>query len=94
MFNFRTIYEKLSGAFVDEQRQIYSNRVDEIAPSIRYCAYSIGDESAIQDLRQMRGKTGLGDNMMMQLDVSEIINTVVRHVRPTDVVHLWCIMFL
>ena len=32
-----------------------SARIDEIAPSLRYCAYNIGDVTARQDLLAMRG---------------------------------------
>ena len=66
----RTIYEKLAGAFVDDIKEIYLQRVDELSPSIRYCAYNIGDESAIEDLRQMRVKTGTTDALASRLDVS------------------------
>ena len=34
---------------------IFLARIDEIAPSLRYCAYNIGDASAKQDLLAMRG---------------------------------------
>lgn len=37
-------------------------QIDELAPSLRYCAYNIGDETAIDDLLQMRG-TGMLDNL-------------------------------
>lgn len=64
----KTIYEKLSGAFVDEIREVYVQRVEELSPNIRYCAYNIGDESAIEDLRKMRLKAGSGDPMSSKLD--------------------------
>ncbi len=64
------IYEKLAGAFVDEIKDIYLQRVEELSPNIRYCAYNIGDESAVDDLRQMRLKTGAGDPLTSRLDVS------------------------
>ncbi|XP_063961502.1 signal recognition particle subunit SRP68-like [Lytechinus pictus] len=54
----KTIYEKLASALNEEQRAVYLQRVEEISPSIRYCAYNIGDESAINDLVQMRLKSG------------------------------------
>ena len=40
---------------------MYQSRIDEIAPSLRYCAYNIGDASAKQDLLNMRGQHGLTD---------------------------------
>ncbi|XP_033097462.1 signal recognition particle subunit SRP68-like [Anneissia japonica] len=63
----KTIYEKLAGALNEEQRAIYAQRVEEIAPNIRYCAYNIGDESAINDLMQMRVKSG--GEMSSNLDI-------------------------
>ena len=55
---------------MDEVKEIYLQRVEEILPNIRYCAYNIGDESAIEDLRQMRLKTGREDALTSRLDVS------------------------
>ena len=66
----RTIYEKLADAFVDEIKEIYLQRCEEISPNIRYCAYNIGDESAINDLMQMRLKSGREDALTSKLDVS------------------------
>ncbi len=68
-----TIYSKLSSAFVDEIREVYEQRVQELVPNMRYCAYNIGDESAMDDLRQMRIKTGGGkeDALTSTLDVSD-----------------------
>ena len=69
----RTIYEKLSSAFVDEIKEVYEQRVQELAPNIRYCAYNIGDESAMDDLRQMRIQTGgKEDALSSRLDVSTV----------------------
>ena len=51
----RTIYEQLASAVLEEHRCHYSQRVDEIVPSIRYCAYNIGDmPSDIKQLSQLR----------------------------------------
>lgn len=40
----RTIYEKLASAFTEEQAVLYHQRVEEISPNIRYCAYNIGEK--------------------------------------------------
>lgn len=37
-------------------------QAEELKPSLRYCAYNIGDESAAGDLMAMRGQ-GLIDNL-------------------------------
>ncbi|XP_030064083.1 signal recognition particle subunit SRP68 [Microcaecilia unicolor] len=54
----KTIYEKLANAFTEEQAVLYNQRVEEISPNIRYCAYNIGDQSAINELMQMRLRSG------------------------------------
>lgn len=51
----RTIYEKLAGAFSEEQRSMYLQRVEEITPNIRYCAYNLEEGTTdISDLMQLR----------------------------------------
>ena len=66
---YRTIYENLAKAFSEEMQSLYLQRVSEIEPNIRYCAYNIGDETAIEDLMQMRREAGAGDFMLGELDV-------------------------
>lgn len=68
----RTIYQKLASAFTEEQQVVYQQRVDEIAPNLRYCAYNIGDESAIIDLQKMRIAAG-EDQLSSKLDVSHVM---------------------
>ncbi|OQR72147.1 signal recognition particle 68 kDa protein-like [Tropilaelaps mercedesae] len=60
----QTIYEKLGSALNEDERELYQQRVDEITPNLRYCAYNIGDQSAIKDLKKLRreGKGGM-DNL-------------------------------
>lgn len=52
----------------DDDRSIYKGRVEELTPSLRYCSYNIGDESAMEDLLAMRSQ-GQGD-LLANLDVS------------------------
>lgn len=61
------VYEKLAEALPEEENPLYLQRVEELAPSLRFCAYNIGDESAIDDLMKMRSQ-GHGD-LMTNLDV-------------------------
>lgn len=49
----RTIYESLSQAVGEEEGNIFRQKMDEIAPSLRFCAYNIGDASR-QDLMALR----------------------------------------
>ncbi|XP_062402350.1 signal recognition particle subunit SRP68 [Sardina pilchardus] len=62
----KTIYEKLASAFTDEQAGLYYQRVEEISPNLRYCAYNIGDQNAINDLMQMRLSAGGSGGMMAE----------------------------
>ncbi|CAH1793893.1 unnamed protein product, partial [Owenia fusiformis] len=67
--NAKTIYEKLASALSEDVRILYTQRVEEISPNIRYCAYNIGDETAMNDLVQMRLKSGgMGEAMASKLD--------------------------
>jgi len=69
---YRAIYASLAKAFTEDQQTMYLQRVSEIEPNIRYCAYNIGDDSALKDLMQMRREAGGGDFMSGELDVSRI----------------------
>ena len=69
---FRTIYEKLSEAVADEAKELYQQRCSEISPNIRYCEYNIGDESAAEDLMQMRRQIGREDPLTARLDVCRL----------------------
>ncbi|KAL7288721.1 hypothetical protein TKK_0017446 [Trichogramma kaykai] len=69
MENFKkaqVLYENLAKALPEHEQLIYKQRVDEITPNLRYCAYNIGDTTAIDDLMQMRGK--LGGEILNNLD--------------------------
>jgi len=63
-----TIYEKLADAVSDAARDMYVQRCEEIKPNIRYCAYNIGDESAVADLMQMRLNVSHEDPLTSRLD--------------------------
>jgi signal recognition particle subunit SRP68 len=62
----KTIYEQLSSTLSEEESALYRGRIDEIIPSLRYCAYNIGDASARQDLLNM----SRGSNPFMNEDRS------------------------
>ncbi|XP_041364643.1 signal recognition particle subunit SRP68-like [Gigantopelta aegis] len=63
----KTVYEKLASAFTEDLQAMYVQKVEEISPNIRYCAYNIGDESALRDLQNMRLKSG-EDQLTSKLD--------------------------
>nr|CAG4648606.1 EOG090X04NF [Polyphemus pediculus] len=57
----QTIYEKLSSALNEDAQIIYKQRVEELNPNLRFCAYNIGDSTAQEDLLNMRNKGGNSD---------------------------------
>lgn len=56
------IYENLAQALPEEERALYTAKVDEITPSLRYCSYNIGGDTSVDDLLEMRAK-GLLENL-------------------------------
>jgi hypothetical protein len=70
---FRTIYEKLAKAVQAEDAvSIYEGKVAELKPSLRFCAYNIGDTTAAADLMQLRQEGHLGTAALMaDIDVRE-----------------------
>lgn len=50
----QTIYEKLSSALNEEEQVVYKQRVEELKPNLRFCAYNIGDSTAQEDLVNLR----------------------------------------
>ncbi|CAH1107231.1 unnamed protein product [Psylliodes chrysocephalus] len=51
----QVIYEKIASTLPEEEQLPYKQRVEEISPSLRYCAYNIGDEKAV-DLLELRSQ--------------------------------------
>lgn len=56
------VLDNLCAALPDDERTVYKQKIEELKPSLRYCAYNIGDESAAGDLVAMRGQ-GLIENL-------------------------------
>ena len=63
----RAIYEKLAGAVQEDQGVVYTQRVEDIAPNIRYCLYNIGESSDINQLMSMRN---VSDVLASKINVS------------------------
>ncbi|XP_011497811.1 PREDICTED: signal recognition particle subunit SRP68 [Ceratosolen solmsi marchali] len=85
MENFKkaqVVYENLAKALPESEQIIYKARVEELAPNLRYCAYNIGDTTAIDDLMQMRGK--LSGELLSNLD-SLITQTRDKQVNSEEV---------
>ena len=56
----RNIYEKLASITSVDDSAVYRSRMDEIVPSLRYCAYNIGGDASSKmdiskDLKGLRG---------------------------------------
>jgi len=68
----RSIYEKLSSAFLDDSlKTLYLQRVDEIGPNIRYCAYNLGQGGMdINDLMKMRSSAAGQDMLAAKIDAA------------------------
>ena len=70
----QTIYEKLFQAIGDEEVAIhYKQRCDEIKPTLRYCAFNIGEQDITsQDINKMQSEADEVDDQLLsnKLDVS------------------------
>ncbi|XP_974448.1 signal recognition particle subunit SRP68 [Tribolium castaneum] len=71
------IYEKLGSALAENEQAPYKQRVVEITPSLRYCAYNIGDEKAV-DLLELRSQ-GVLDNFDALVSQSKQKTEAVLH---------------
>lgn len=52
----QVVYENMLQALPEEEQGIYKVKIDELSPSLRYCAYNIGDNASMGDLLEMRGQ--------------------------------------
>ncbi|XP_050540523.1 signal recognition particle subunit SRP68 [Daktulosphaira vitifoliae] len=50
------IYEKLASALNEEDAILYRNKYEELEPSLRYCAYNIGNETDVNQLLHLRNQ--------------------------------------
>lgn len=71
------VYLKLTEAVGEEEAALYRNRVEEIQPSLRYCAYNVGDQSAISDLQNMRTSLGQDSLILDKLDVGGLLFQII-----------------
>ena len=77
----RTIYEKLSATLGEDEAVIYKQRMADIVPSLRFCAYNSGDDMAKQDLLNMRAGGGMGVEELINQTREEQAATL-QEVRP------------
>uniref|UniRef100_A0A182LVI5 Signal recognition particle subunit SRP68 n=1 Tax=Anopheles culicifacies TaxID=139723 RepID=A0A182LVI5_9DIPT len=59
----QVIYENLAQAMPEEEQTVYRAKVEELKPSLRYCAYNVGENATVKDLLEMRGQAGLLGNL-------------------------------
>lgn len=75
----QVIYEKLASALPEEEQLPYKHRVEEIAPSLRYCAYNIGDEKAV-DLLELRSQGVLENFDVLVAQTKEKIAAILHEI--------------
>lgn len=56
------VYQNLGDALPEEEQSLYRAKVEELTPSIRYCAYNIGEGASMDDLLELRAQ-GLLENL-------------------------------
>lgn len=56
------IYQNLADALPEEEQTLYKSKVAELIPSLRYCAYNIGDGGSMDELLELRAQGKL-DNL-------------------------------
>lgn len=57
------VYENLQLALPEEEQQLYRAKCDELTPSLRYCAYNIGESASREDVLAMRAQGLLSGNL-------------------------------
>lgn len=75
----QVIYEKLASALPEEEQLPYKQRVEEITPSLRYCAYNIGDDKAV-DLLELRSQGVLENFDTLVAQTKEKIAAILQEV--------------
>ncbi|XP_037094102.1 signal recognition particle subunit SRP68-like [Pollicipes pollicipes] len=63
----QTIYKKLASALNEEEAVVYRARAGELLPLLSFCAYSVGDKAAGEELMKMR----TGHNDMLDTLIAE-----------------------
>ncbi|CAG9864281.1 unnamed protein product [Phyllotreta striolata] len=79
------IYEKISSTLPDELQLPYKQRSEEIGPSLRYCAYNIGDEKAV-DLLELRSQGVLENFEALVSQTQEKTEDVLYEVKWFDAI--------
>lgn len=51
----QVVYEKLVSALPEEEQLPYRQRIEELGPNLRYCAYNIGEDTGV-NLSELRAQ--------------------------------------
>lgn len=87
---FRKIYENLSTLVSNSGDQssladVYQQRCQEMTPQLRYCAFSVGDESAgtVDDLIRMKTEMQTGGEQQENLLITSDLDVRALFILPT-----------
>lgn len=58
----QVVYQNISIALPEEEQRIYKAKVEELTPSLRYCAYNMGGNASVDEFLSIRNQ-GLLKNM-------------------------------
>ncbi|CAH8875215.1 unnamed protein product [Trichobilharzia szidati] len=70
----QAIYDVLLQMVDEDSRSVYKSRIDDLLPQIRYCAHSIGDETAADDLQRMRNQASDGLTLLSELQLDQLLS--------------------
>ncbi|BHF69023.1 signal recognition particle subunit srp68 [Sparganum proliferum] len=84
----QNIYSGLASSVDEDLKAVYTGRINELLPQIRYCAYSIGDQSAATELREMRNVAVEGSDLLAEYQLDELLKQMqaMQAVSVTEVV--------
>ncbi|KAH9591576.1 signal recognition particle subunit srp68 [Schistosoma haematobium] len=69
----QAIYDVLLQMVDEDSQAVYKSRIDDLLPQIRYCAHSIGDETAATDLQRMRNQASDGLTLLSELQLDQLL---------------------
>lgn len=78
------VYEKLASALPEDKQLPYKQRMDELAPNLRYCAYNIGEDKGI-NLPELRTLGVLENFEKFVLQSNEKTSTILHEVEWYDI---------
>ncbi|VDP22365.1 unnamed protein product [Soboliphyme baturini] len=87
----KTIYEKLSAVTESaKMSNLYQQRCQEVVPQLRYCAFNIGDESALSELMEMRMKIIEEQENPLLSDLDRLLTECRQKQSVVEMETVWC----